>query len=136
MKNVRSSQPCISMDFYTEFTKEQVLPCEYRWAYWNIHWQWLNNIKNGFLTLSYICIAIYYEHKLQEINMNKWCFFPKTVLCQYNNCIFQRRLKELFLLPVKTVIRRILSHSEVISRYKHFRMVNYTSRSVYKHDIS
>ena len=54
----------------------------------------------------------------------------------HNNCIFQRRLKELFLLPVKTVISRILSHSEVISSYKHFRMVNYMSRSIYKHDIS
>ena len=28
MKNVRSSQPCISMNF---FSKEQVLSCEYRW---------------------------------------------------------------------------------------------------------
>ena len=30
MKNVRSSQPCISMNFCTEFSKAQVLPCEYR----------------------------------------------------------------------------------------------------------
>ena len=26
MKNVRSSQPCILMNFYTEFIKEQVFP--------------------------------------------------------------------------------------------------------------
>ena len=133
MKNVRSSQPCISMDsLKNKFFHVSIV---------GLIEKYIDNgliiLKMAFsLTLSYICIAIYYEHKLQEINMNKWCFFPKTILCQYNNCIFQRRLKELFLLPVKTVIRRILSHSEVISRYKHFRMVNYTSRSVYKHDIS
>ena len=30
MKNVRSSQPCISMNFCIEFSKAQVLPREYR----------------------------------------------------------------------------------------------------------
>ena len=30
MKNVRCSQPCISMNFCTEFSKAQVLQCEYR----------------------------------------------------------------------------------------------------------
>ena len=30
MKNVRSSQSCISMNFCTEFSKAQVFPCEYR----------------------------------------------------------------------------------------------------------
>ena len=30
MRNVRSSQPCISMNFCTEFSKAQVFPCEYR----------------------------------------------------------------------------------------------------------
>ena len=30
MKNVRSSQPRISMNFCTEFSKAQVFPCEYR----------------------------------------------------------------------------------------------------------
>ena len=30
MKNVRNSQPCISMNFCTEFIKAQVIPCEYR----------------------------------------------------------------------------------------------------------
>ena len=30
MKKVRSSQPCISMNFCTEFSKAQVFPCEYR----------------------------------------------------------------------------------------------------------
>ena len=34
MKNVKSSQPCTSMNFCTEFIKVQVLPCEYRW--WKI----------------------------------------------------------------------------------------------------
>ena len=29
MKNVSSSQPCISMNFFTEFSKVQVFPCEY-----------------------------------------------------------------------------------------------------------
>ena len=29
MKNARSSQSCISMDFCTEFSKAQALPCEY-----------------------------------------------------------------------------------------------------------
>ena len=29
MKNVRSSQPCISMSFCTEFSKAQVFPCQY-----------------------------------------------------------------------------------------------------------
>ena len=29
MKNVKSSQPCISMNFCTEFGKPQVIPCEY-----------------------------------------------------------------------------------------------------------
>ena len=28
MKKVRSSQPCISMNFCTEFSKAQVFPCE------------------------------------------------------------------------------------------------------------
>ena len=28
-KNVRNSQPCISMNFCTKFSKAQVLPCEY-----------------------------------------------------------------------------------------------------------
>ena len=28
-KNVRSSQSCISMNFYTELSKEKVLPCEH-----------------------------------------------------------------------------------------------------------
>ena len=30
LKNVRRSQPFISMNFCTEFSKAQVLPCEYR----------------------------------------------------------------------------------------------------------
>ena len=30
MENVRSSQPCISMNFWTEFSKVQVFLCEYR----------------------------------------------------------------------------------------------------------
>ena len=30
IKNVTSSQPCISMNFCTEFSKGQVFPCEYR----------------------------------------------------------------------------------------------------------
>ena len=30
MKNVRSSQPCVSMNFCTEFSKKPVLPYEYR----------------------------------------------------------------------------------------------------------
>ena len=29
MKNIRSSQPCTSMNFCTEFSKAQVLPCKY-----------------------------------------------------------------------------------------------------------
>ena len=31
MKNVRSSQTCISMNFCSEFSKAQVLPCEHRY---------------------------------------------------------------------------------------------------------
>ena len=30
MKNVRSSQPCTSMNFCTEFSKAKVFPYEYR----------------------------------------------------------------------------------------------------------
>ena len=33
MKNVRSCQPCISMNVCTEFSKAHVLPCEYRETY-------------------------------------------------------------------------------------------------------
>ena len=33
MKNVGSSQSCISMNFWTEFSKAQVFPCEYRQIY-------------------------------------------------------------------------------------------------------
>ena len=30
MKNVRSSKPCISMNFCAEFSKAKIFPCEYR----------------------------------------------------------------------------------------------------------
>ena len=33
MKNVRNSQPGVSMNFCTEFSKAQVFPCEYREIY-------------------------------------------------------------------------------------------------------
>ena len=31
MKNVRSSQPCISINFCTEFSKAQNFPCIVKW---------------------------------------------------------------------------------------------------------
>ena len=30
MKNVRSSQPCILMNFWIEYSKVEIPPCEYR----------------------------------------------------------------------------------------------------------
>ena len=55
MKNVRSNQPCISMNFCTEFSKAQVLPCEYCQA--------------SFITVDIACFLWYFLKQRQAMDV-------------------------------------------------------------------
>ena len=78
MKNVRSSQPRISMNFCTEFSKAQVFPCVYRQGYCSSQ---LSDYKISAKSTN--CIF----HNL--INVSKFLIYRGHPLITYTkNCYF------------------------------------------------
>ena len=77
MGNVRKSQPCVSMNFCTEYSKAQIFPCEYSLVYFEF-------VFSSFTYLLFNCRSSVFNVNFEHISI----FFLDFLLPTLNRQMF------------------------------------------------